>query len=230
MRWPVSVPVAENLEETMRILDLSHTISADMPVYPGTAPPTLSCACTLERDGFLERKLNMYSHTGTHIDAPAHILPEGRTLDSYPPDTFLGTAIVIDCRGFGHTIGKAQLQPLLSSQDHYDYILLCTGWSCYWGEELYFCGYPVLSEEAALWLSGLPLKGVGMDTISVDKMGSETFPVHTVFLKKEILLIENLTNLDALAGNRADFICLPLKIAGSDGSPVRAMAIPHKPS
>ena len=74
----------------MKVIDLTHTITEDMPVYPGTEQPRLTPANSYDKDGFRETLIRMYSHTGTHIDPPAHIFPEGRTLDSFPPEQFLG--------------------------------------------------------------------------------------------------------------------------------------------
>ena len=82
----------------MKMLDLTHCITPEMPVYPGTEPPRLTAACTMEKDGFRETLLEMYSHTGTHMDAPAHMLPKGRTLDDFPAETFAGRGFVLDCR------------------------------------------------------------------------------------------------------------------------------------
>ena len=61
----------------MKVYDLTHTIRNDMPVYPGTEQPRLTTACTIEEVGYRETLLHMYSHTGTHMDAPAHMLPDG---------------------------------------------------------------------------------------------------------------------------------------------------------
>ena len=83
----------------MKMLDLTHCITPEMPVYPGTEPPRLTAACTMEKDGFRETLLEMYSHTGTHMDAPAHMLPSGRTLDDFPAETFAGRGFVVDCGG-----------------------------------------------------------------------------------------------------------------------------------
>ena len=83
----------------MKMLDLTHCITPEMPVYPGTEPPRLTAACTMEKDGFRETLLEMCSHTGTHMDAPAHMLPKGRTLDDFPAETFAGRGFVLDCRG-----------------------------------------------------------------------------------------------------------------------------------
>ena len=74
----------------MSVLDLTHTISGEMPVYPGTEKPVLTTACTIETAGYRETLLHMYSHTGTHMDAPAHMIARGRTLDSYGVEKFVG--------------------------------------------------------------------------------------------------------------------------------------------
>lgn len=81
----------------MKVIDLTHVINAEMPVYPGTEPPVFEPANTYERDGFKETKISMYTHTGTHMDPPAHLYPNRTTLDCFPPEQFIGKALVIDC-------------------------------------------------------------------------------------------------------------------------------------
>ena len=81
----------------MKIIDLTHTISEDMPVYPGTEPPMLKPANTYEKDGFRETLFSLYSHTGTHVDPPAHLFADRTTLDALPIEQFAGKALVIDC-------------------------------------------------------------------------------------------------------------------------------------
>ena len=81
----------------MRCMDLTHLISREMPVYPGTEPPRLQPANTYERDGFQETLLTMYSHTGTHMDPPAHLFAGRTTLDQFPVEQFIGRALVIHC-------------------------------------------------------------------------------------------------------------------------------------
>ena len=82
----------------MRVIDLTHTIKEDMPVYPGTDTPKLIPANSYEKDGFRETLLQMYSHTGTHMDPPAHLYAGRTTLDRFPTEQFIGKALVIDCR------------------------------------------------------------------------------------------------------------------------------------
>ena len=85
----------------MRVVDFTHVIRREMPVYPGTPQPRLEPAGTYARDGFRATQLTIDSHTGTHMDAPAHLFPAGATLDALPPECFLGMALVVSCAGAG---------------------------------------------------------------------------------------------------------------------------------
>lgn len=206
----------------MKVYDLTHTIQNDMPVYPGTEQPKLTTACTIEAVGYRETLLHMFSHTGTHMDAPAHMLLDGAALDSYPGGKFAGTAVVVDCRG-----QESISLPLLQSYDLHgvDFVLFCTGWDQKWGSPDYYEGFPCLTADAAAYLATLPLKGVGEDTISLDPCDSVDFPNHIALLGADFVNTENLTGLDALIGRRFTFVTLPLKFENSDGCSCRAIAM-----
>ena len=206
----------------MKIYDLTHTIRNDMPVYPGTEQPRLTTACTIEETGYRETLLHMYSHTGTHMDAPAHMLPGGATLDSYAPEKLAGAAVVVDCRG-----EKAITLPLLQRYDlsGVDFVLFCTGWDRKWGTPAYYENFPCLTADAAAYLATLPLKGVGEDSISLDPCDSTDFPNHITLMKVDFINTENLTGLDALLGRRFTFVTLPLKFENADGCSCRAIAM-----
>ena len=206
----------------MKVYDLTHTIRNDMPVYPGTEQPRLTTACTIEEVGYRETLLHMYSHTGTHMDAPAHMLPDGAALDRYPGEKFVGAAIVVDCRG-----EKAISLPLLQRYDlsGVDFVLFCTGWDKKWGTPAYYENFPCLTAEAAAYLAALPLKGVGEDSISLDPCDSTEFPNHITLMKAGFINTENLTGLDALLGRRFTFVTLPLKFENADGCSCRAIAM-----
>lgn len=206
----------------MKVYDLTHTIKNDMPVYPGTEQPKLTTACTIETAGYRETLLHMFSHTGTHMDAPAHMLLDGAALDSYPGDKFAGTAVVVDCRG------EADISlPLLQGYDlnGVEFVLFCTGWDKKWGTPDYYEGFPCLTPDAAAYLASLPLKGVGEDSISLDPCDSVNFPNHITLLGADFVNTENLTGLDALIGRRFTFVTLPLKFENSDGCSCRAIAM-----
>ena len=206
----------------MKVYDLTHTIRNDMPVYPGTEQPRLTTACTIEEVGYRETLLHMYSHTGTHMDAPAHMLPDGAALDRYPGEKFVGAAIVVDCRG-----EKDISLPLLQRYDlsGVDFVLFCTGWDKKWGSPAYYEHFPCLTAEAAAYLAALPLKGVGEDSISLDPCDSTEFPNHITLMKADFINTENLTGLDALLGRRFTFVTLPLKFENADGCSCRAIAM-----
>jgi kynurenine formamidase len=208
-----------------RVIDLTHLIQEDMPVYPGTEKPILAPANTFEADGFREKKWTMYSHTGTHMDAPAHMLGEGKTLDLFPVDKFMGKGLVIDVRECtAKAIPLARLQAYQAALEEADYVLIQTGWEAYWGEQAYFSDFPTLSIEAAEFLMQFDLKGIGVDAISVDPLDTETFPIHDILLKEDLVIIENLKNLSMIDG-AFDFCAMPLRVTDTDGSPVRAVAI-----
>lgn len=206
----------------MKVYDLTHTIQNDMPVYPGTEQPKLTTACTIEAVGYRETLLHMFSHTGTHMDAPAHMLLDGAALDSYPGEKFAGAAVVVDCRE-----RESISLPLLQSYDldGVDFVLFCTGWDKKWGSPDYYEGFPCLTADAAAYLATLPLKGVGEDSISLDPCDSVDFPNHITLMRADFINTENLTGLDALIGRRFTFVTLPLKFENSDGCSCRAIAM-----
>lgn len=195
-----------------------------MPVYPGTEQPVIITGCSIDEVGFLEKKITFFSHTGTHIDAPAHLIKGHSTLDMLPVDHFYGPALMLNFDNFTPSIGLKELEPYQDRIKQIDFLLLCTGWSRYWGSEKYFIDYPVLSLDAASWLSGFGLKGFGIDTISADIAETQDYPVHKALLQKNIIIIENLTNLEDLRGKQFNFSCFPLSFEDADGSPVRAVA------
>lgn len=208
----------------MKVVDISHIIEEGMPVYPGTEGPTIEEACTLERDGFAEKLLSMYSHTGTHIDAPAHMIKGGRTLDGFPADKYVGRGLMIDVSSIDR-IGIDLLRDREKDIRKAEFLIFRCGWDRYWGEEDYFRDYPVLTEEAACWLCGMELKGVGVDAISLDRVEDGDLPIHRILLGRGFIFIENLRGLDLLPEKDFTISCLPLKIRNADGSPVRAVAL-----
>jgi arylformamidase len=210
----------------MEVIDLSHFIGESMPVFPGTEPPRIAEACTIDRHGFAEKSLSLYSHTGTHIDAPGHIVAGAPRLDGLAIDRFLGPGLVLDVSSVrGRHIEIDDIEHYEARLPSADFALLHSGWAGHWGDAGYFVGYPVLSQEAARWLARFDLKGVGVETISVDEVDSTRLAVHRVLFARGLVIVENLTGLEELIGKEFTFSCLPLKIADADGSPVRAVAI-----
>ena len=208
----------------MRIVDLSHLIEPTMPVFPGTEPPVLAAANTIARDGFAEKKITLFSHTGTHIDAPAHMLAEAKTLDQYAAQDFYGRAVLADVSANRmEYIGLEQLAGLGESLKHADFLILRTGWAERWGSAAYYEDFPALTPEAARWALGFGLKGIGTDAISIDRMPDHDFPIHYLLFGAGLFVIENLTHLDQV-GHEFTLGCFPLHLQHADGAPVRAVA------
>ena len=210
----------------MKIIDLTHTINADMPIFPGTKPPGLQEIKNMAADGYQSTELKMNSHQGTHIDAPGHMVAGGKMLEQFPIDQFFGLALVIDFHGCaGKRIEVSYLQPLEREIANADFVIFHTRQAEKWGLPEYFTDYPALTPEAAEWLMQFPLKGVGFDTISADPAGAG-YKIHHILLgKNDRLVIENLTNLAEIENSYCMLSVLPLKYDKADGSPVRAVAI-----
>ncbi len=232
----------------MKVIDLTQTLTEDMPLFPGTPAPKLKVKYTVESDGFREMEIVFYSHTGTHLDTPAHVFRDGKNLEDYDVDRFLGQGLVLDfSRISGGEItleifeqelkqSLARLRRRRSSFSHegtsgdekllatIEYFLFYTGWDEKWGEESYFTGSPVLSEAVARRLTALNLKGVGIDAISVDPMEGNMLLAHRILLENELIIVENLKNLSVLVDQDFEFYGLPLKIRGGEGSPIRGIA------
>jgi arylformamidase len=210
----------------MHCLDLSHPISEGMPVWPGSTSPEFTPLATVSRDGFAERLFSMSSHTGTHLDAPSHMLEEGLTLDRYELSRFFGSGMLLDLPEISGREGEpSKGRPDREEFSGIDFVLFRTGWSRFWGYEAYDREYPVLGAETVDLLCSLQLKGVGIDCPSFDRPDSTGFPVHRKLLGHGFLLIENLTNLHLLPHSGFALAVFPLPVRDAEACPVRAVAL-----
>jgi len=168
----------------------------------------------------------MFSHVGTHIDAPAHVLETGKTLDQFPVAKYAGSCCIVNLAELNSKI--IDLDFLIGFHciiEKHDFVLFRTNWSLKWGTDAYFEDYPVLHQEATKWLAGFPnIKGVGIDAISIDGMDSKYLENHRILFEKDIIVVENLKWLDTLPFKEFSFSCFPLSFTEADGSPVRAVA------
>src|SRR5579862_6529975 len=134
----------------MPIVDLSHVINPNTTMFPGTEKPVFQ---RLEIEGYPEVKITMYTHTGTHIDAPIHILKDAKCLDDFSIDKFVGKGVVINCKGLtGKSITVDHLKKYEHKIKDAEFILLNSGWSSRWYSDEYFEDFPTLTAEAAEWL------------------------------------------------------------------------------
>ncbi|WP_436924795.1 cyclase family protein [Halosimplex amylolyticum] len=215
----------------MQPLDLSHPLATGMPVYPGTEPVAVEPRATRESDGYRTTRLDLDSHAGTHVDAPAH-LTDGPSLDEFSPERFRFSAARVDLRPLDprESVGVDALRGGLAVDPAaVDLVVAVTGWDRHWGDERYF-DHPYLTAEAATWLAERECD-LGVDTINPDLTPTENadadepegFPVHETLLGADRLIVENLRRLDRLP-DRFELHAYPLRFEGADASPVRAVA------
>lgn len=219
------------------ILDLTHTlIASNVPACPGHPQFSTSPALSIDRgDEANVSVLTLGTHTGTHIDAPWHFVPSGPTVDALDVSQLTAVpTLVVDLRGKkwrNERIEWGDLEAYEGGMKEGVAVLLCTGWSRYWGEPEYNY-HPFLDVEAARRLFEKGVRVLGMDALGPDeimRVGEDTAFVHRVWLGGGGIIVENLCGLERLLEGRwrerkivASF--LPLKLGGCDGSPIRAVA------
>ncbi|HEX4355912.1 MAG TPA: cyclase family protein [Pseudonocardia sp.] len=216
----------------MRIVDLSVPVRAGMQVYPGDPAVQLDRAVRLEVDGVNVLAIHAGSHTGTHVDAPFHVLADGARLDELDLGLFHGPAVVADVRGLPPraAIGWAALEPYAPRLGPGVVLVLHTGWSAHFGTQEYLA-HPWLTADAARRIVATGVRTVALDALSPDPTesaseGDGPFPAHRVLLGAGGVIVENLTNVAAMAELPDPVLsCFPLALAGADGAPVRAVAM-----
>ncbi len=193
-----------------------------MPVYPGDPEVSFAPELTIAADGVAVERLELGSHAGTHLDAPAHAVPGGRTVDQIPLERLWGPArlLRVSAPSAGGSIGIAELDLPAALPG---IVCVATGWDAHFGtpraEQ-----HPALALElaAALWARGARVLAV--DTLSPDAtVGGGGMPVHDFWLGNDGVIVENLTGLGRVP-EAFELAILPLRLAGIDGSPVRAVA------
>lgn len=199
------------------IIDLSVRLNEDTPVFPGDPKLEIKTAGTFETEGYLGHGLQMGTHAGTHIDAPAHMIEGAKTLDKFPVETFVGRGRYVLVKDNLFSLEAVQAADIQEG----DIVLFNTEMSYISHDPSYFTDYPVMSEAIASYLVERKVKMVGLDTCSADK--DPSFPVHSILLGHDILIIENLTNLEQLSGMEATITALPIKL-DLDGAPARVIA------
>lgn len=200
----------------MKLIDLSIPITASMPVYPGDPATKIELKGELQKDGFEDHYLSIGTHAGTHIDAPKHMLENGKSLDQFPLDKFTGNGVCINIEN--NQFDLSQIKQVAIEKD--DIVFFYTGMSNHFGKPNYFESYPAIPEDVVTYLVEKEIKIIGVDTCSVDH---ETFIAHKLFLQHNILIIENLIKLNVLQNKHFTVYAFPLNIA-LDGSPTRVIA------
>lgn len=185
---------------------------------------------TKERDGWNARTLTLYSHAGTHMDAPLHFVEDGGTIDQLDLNKCIGPCHVIAIEGLKPKalINIEDFGSVADSICPGDRIILKTGWSQYVDDPLtYRDGLPRISEALARWLAEKQVAFIGVEPPSIADVNNipEVTLIHEILLSAEIVIAEGLCNLDQLNHNIVELVALPLKLEGGDGCPARIIAI-----
>ena len=207
-------------------IDLSHILNADCPAFPGDPQIIIQRTAGIENNGYRMTQLKLSTHTATHVDAPAHMISDGRFLNQYPVSRFTGRALVIKIPEGIKRISKQFLSSFEKDFSEAEFVLFNTGWGKYWGKENYFAGFPVPEAEAAEWLTSFYIKGIGIDTPSVDPSESTSWDIHHILFYSDLIIVENLVFPEIQETITGDFFCFPLSLDQADGSPVRALLQP----
>ena len=213
----------------MKVIDLTLTISEEIPTFPGSPQPNFINWETLEKDGYNLELLFLSSHTGTHIDAPYHFLKKGQKIHQIVTRRLVTEAILIKIRkGANQSITKTDIQKFEKKYGKIDdgsTVIFYTGWQKNLKKESYFLKNPGLAVSAAKYLASKKINMVGIDSPSIDLGKDSKFSVHHILAKSGILIVENLANLEKINSEMFHLIVAPLKLKNSTGSPVRAMAL-----
>jgi len=212
------------LDGVVEIVDLSHPVTTDMPVFPGDPEVTIRDAATFDADGFRVMELHIGSHTGTHIDAPSHFIAAGDTIDHVDLGHFIAPATIVSLTHIGAegTIDKDVFRSLdLAGR----IVVLHTGWDQYWGTD-HYAHHPFVSEDAAAFLAAAQVAAVAIDAFSIDPTHDtgHHFPAHMALLGAGIPIAENLRGIDQITWDNPVVSLLPLRLQAGDGAPVRAVA------
>lgn len=217
----------------MKVVDLSHAF--DPALYPAKhgepAPLEIKPVRTIEANGVNTRDICFNDHIGTHVDAPLHLVPGGRSIDQLPLESFYGTAVVLDIpKGPNGGVTADDLDAAQPKIERGDIVVICSGWGDKHTEPNYASHHPYLTDEGARWLVEKGVRMVGMDVQSIDlphslrEKGFRYTSLRTV-LESGVPALMNVTNLEPVLRMRVTLFALPIEFTGSDGAPARVVAI-----
>ena len=209
----------------MTIYDISLTISPELPTWPGDPGVELEQTDWMDKGADANvTRISAGVHTGTHVDAPHHFLNNGQTVEGLPLDVLTGPCYVLQLPDGIDAITAEVLERSEITSDM-KRLLFGTSNSHYWakGEKEFQTDFVAITEDGAEWIVEHGIQLVGVDYLSVAPY-SDSKPTHEALLKAGVVVVEGL-NLSNVMRGFYDLYCLPLKIAGSDGAPARAILI-----
>lgn len=207
----------------MRYIDLTLSYEKGMRGFDS------STAKTLAVDGWNAQTLQIYSHAGTHMDAPFHFEVNDSFIDNYPVDRFFVTCWVLKLQNIGksHLITIDVISSISDKIKSGEGLIFHTGWSKYIGQPEYRDDLPRISNELAKWLVNRGIRLIGVEPPSIADVNNleELSEIHRILLEGDVIIVEGLTNLESITSEKVEMVALPLKIEGGDGAPCRVIAI-----
>ena len=223
-----------------KIIDLTHTITPDIPLWPGSDSFEMTIRYDYHEVGCRAAAYSFVAGTGTHMDAPAHFIKDGNTIEQIPLNNLITQLCVIDVK----KKVAANHDYTLSPEDIIEWenrngpiptesvVIMNTGWAQRWSDSTAFLNedvqgikhFPGFSASTGQLLLDRKVAGIGIDTFSLDAGVATTFPVHHLMLKQNIYFLECLANLDQLPESGAYICALPLKVKNAPEFPARVVA------
>jgi arylformamidase len=209
----------------MKIFDISVSIHPKLPVWPGDPQVVLERYRQQSKgDASNDSRLACSVHCGTHIDAPAHFIDKGTTIEQLSLDSLVGSATVVEFPEIDRITPDLLETQQIDAQT--DRLLLKTKNSELWAdpEHEFYPDFVAVSPESARWIVNRGIKLVGIDYLSIQMFNDAEPLTHRILLEAGVIILEGLNLQDVKAGTY-QLICLPLKLAGSEGAPARAILI-----
>src|SRR5256885_1865210 len=196
-----------------------------MPVFPGLPSPAFEPIAKVEEDGYAMTSYAMLNHIGTHVDAPAHQIAGGDTLDEISLDRLVTDALTIDVskREPHGPVPLAELEPHLDKVRAGDIVLFYSNNARNYGSDAYWTGWSYPDADASRALIERGISAIGFDGPSADPVDSTTMDLHRIWLGAGRMILENVNNLDRLP-RRAQLVVAPPQGAAGDSARVRLFA------
>jgi len=209
----------------VKIVDLTQPMANGMPVMEGIEPPQFRELADVRVDGYAMSQYMFVNHTGTHVDAPAHQIAGGASLDDIPLDRLVTYAVTIDLTGHEPgPVGLADLDGQLDQVRTGDLVLFRSDNARNWGTDAYWHGWCYPEALAAQALIDRDVAGVGFDGPSADPVDTDDYELHRLWLGAGKIIIENLASLAELP-DRCRIVVAPLKVRHANGGPARVFAL-----
>lgn len=202
----------------MALFDITPEVSESLAVWPGDTPPRREVLLDMQRgDNLTLSTLRSTVHLGAHTDAPSHYGKDADSIDVRPLEIYLGPCEVI---GLDVTRGTRISPEALAAEPRAPRVLLRTG--SYPDPNRFNEDFVALSTDLVCWLHARGVRLIGIDTPSVDLFSSKDLPAHQACLEHDMAILEGIV-LEQVPDGLYELIALPLKLAGFDASPVRAV-------